>query len=113
LQGLAGQDLATVASPNLTTVARPRIFQSPASSEVPAGSNPAFSVSAIGSALAYQWYGNGAALNGGTNASLTLSNVQPAQAGNYFVVITNSSGNATSQVATYGAVPPNTATDTL
>ena len=99
--GLAGQDLATVTSTNLTLVALPRITQPPGSLEVTAGSNPAFSVTANGTApLAYQWYGNGVPIAGGTGASLTWSNVQPAQAGNYCVVITNPAGNATSAVAT-------------
>jgi hypothetical protein len=97
--GLAGQDLSTVTSSNLTTVACPRIIQSPVGLEVLAGSNVAFSVTANGTALAYQWYGNGVCIAGATGASLILSNVQPTQAGSYCVVITNSSGNATSAVA--------------
>jgi hypothetical protein len=99
--GLAGQDLATVASADLTVVARPRIIQPPVSIEVTAGSNAVFSVTANGTApLAYQWYGNGAPISGGTEASLMVSNAQPAQAGSYCVVITNSAGSATSAVAT-------------
>src|SRR5205085_2070985 len=35
-----------------------------------------------------------------TESSLMMSNVQPAQAGTYYVLITNSAGNATSMVAT-------------
>jgi purine nucleoside phosphorylase len=99
--GLAGQDLATVASDDLTVVARPRITQPPVSLEVTAGSNASFSVTASGTApLTCQWYGNGVSIAGGTGASLTLSNVQPAQAGSYYVVITNGTGSATSAVAT-------------
>jgi hypothetical protein len=55
--------------------------------------------------LSYQWNVNGTnvvngpAISGATNATLTLSNVQPAQAGNVFVVITNNAGSITSQVA--------------
>jgi hypothetical protein len=98
--GLAGQDLSTVTSANLTTAALPRITQQPVSLEMTAGSNATFSVFANGTALAYQWYGNGVPIAGRTAASLTLSNVQPAQAGTYGVVITNPAGNATSAAAT-------------
>ena len=53
-----------------------------------------FTVTAIGiPPLSYQWwYGevslaDGGAVQGASTAALTLSNVQPAQAGNYWVVV--------------------------
>ena len=42
---------------------------------------------------------NTGAIAGGTGASLVLSNVQTAQAGGYYAVVTNSAGSATSAVA--------------
>jgi len=48
----------------------------------------------------YQWYFNGIPLAGATNQTLTLPNLAMTNAGNYFVVASNSAGSATSFVAT-------------
>ncbi len=59
-----------------------------------------FSMVAIGPApLTYQWRKDGVPLAGATGATLNLSNLQPAQAGNYTVVVTNAYGSVTSSVA--------------
>ncbi len=42
--------------------------------------------------LSYQWTLNAANLSGATNATLSLTNVQFAQAGNYVVIVTNPFG---------------------
>jgi hypothetical protein len=77
------------------------ITTQPQSQAIVQGQNASFSVVANGSApLNYQWNFDGTAMSGDTNASLTLTNVQPAQAGSYTVVVTNSAGSTTSQVAT-------------
>ena len=49
--------------------------------------------------ILYQWWFNGAPLVGQTNSSLTLSNIQPDQAGSYFVIAENQVGRARSDVA--------------
>jgi hypothetical protein len=99
--GLVGQDLSTVTSADLTTTVLPRIAQQPVSRKGFVGNAANFSVTASGTApVAYQWFGNGVCIVGGTGASLALSNVQPAHAGSYFVVITNAAGSVTSAVAT-------------
>lgn len=49
--------------------------------------------------LAYQWWFNGSALPGQTNASLTVTNFQPGQAGNYHVVASNPAGSIQSTQA--------------
>ena len=49
--------------------------------------------------LSYQWRLNGTNLAGATGTSLTLSNVQPALAGNYTVRVTNAFGSAISSNA--------------
>ena len=54
---------------------------------------------------------NGPYISGSTNATLTLSNVQPAQAGNVFVVITNNAGSITSSVVTLTVNVPATITN--
>ncbi len=50
--------------------------------------------------LSYQWYFNHSLLPGATAPLLELANLQPAQAGDYFVVAQNSVGAVTSRVAT-------------
>ena len=66
------------------------------------------SVGATGSgALRYQWRFNGLNLPGATNASLTISNVTPASAGPYTVVVTDDIGPVTSPAAILTVqVPP-------
>jgi alpha-tubulin suppressor-like RCC1 family protein len=49
--------------------------------------------------LNYQWNFNGTNLSGATNATLTLTNVQPSQAGNYFVTVSNLVGGVASSSA--------------
>ena len=52
-----------------------------------------------GGTLVYQWQRNGMDITGATNASLVLTNAQPAQSGNYTVVISNQVGSVTSDIA--------------
>lgn len=51
--------------------------------------NASFSVVATGTNLVYQWHKNGVPIAGQTNASLNLVNVQPSDAGDYTVVVSN------------------------
>src|SRR5262249_6430615 len=61
------------------------------------GANAQFTVTATGiPPLTYQWRFNGLNLAAATNSSLTITNVQPINAGNYTVVASNSLGSATS-----------------
>src|SRR5207302_9269132 len=48
---------------------------------------------------------NGGNVGGATTATLTLSNVQPAQAGNYSVVVGNGATNVTSSSAALAVTP--------
>ena len=80
----------------------PGITSQPVSRTVPdnAGSNVTFSVTATGSfPLVFEWQKGGASLPSATNASFTVTNATLATAGDYRVVITNSSGSVTSSVA--------------
>jgi hypothetical protein len=79
----------------------PSITSQPADQMVLVGQNATFNVTAIGSVpLNYQWYFNtNTALSAGTNATLTVSNVQSNDAGAYSVVVTNYAGSVTSLVA--------------
>jgi hypothetical protein len=101
--------VGSVTSPvaTLTVVLPPVITAQPQSQTNAAGTVTAFSVSATGTApLSYQWQFNGAGIPGATGTNLTLSNVQPTNAGDYTVVLANAAGSATSSVATLTVVLP-------
>ena len=77
------------------------ILSQPQSATVQLGDSVNFTVGAYGTApLHYQWFFNTNALPNATNATLTLADLQPSQAGTYSVVVTNSLGAQTSQTAT-------------
>jgi hypothetical protein len=75
----------------------PAITLQPLSRAVTPGSNVTFSVSATGdSPLSYQWLFDGTNILGQTTTTLTLTNVQVANAGDYAVVVSNSIGSLVS-----------------
>jgi len=77
-----------------------RIVIEPLKQTVPPGSTASFTVDAVGQApIQYQWYYDGTALAGATNATLNLTDVQTPQAGSYTVSVTNSVGGQLSSVA--------------
>ena len=86
---------------NVTTVnGPPAITVQPASQAAIAGTNVTLQVAATGTPpLAFQWSFNRSDLPGAANASLTLPNVQAAQAGTYAVLVTNAYGSALSSNA--------------
>lgn len=91
---------ATSSTATLTVNLPPTITVQPQSQTNNQGSNVTFTVTATGaSPLVYQWYFNNAILSGATSASLVRTNIQPGNSGQYFVVITNMAGSATSSVA--------------
>jgi Lysophospholipase L1 and related esterases len=91
---------ATSAPAVLTVLVPPTISAQPQSRTNVAGTVATFSAAASGSApFTYQWLFNGGNISGATDATLTLNNVQPADAGNYSVVVTNSAGSVTSALA--------------
>ena len=78
----------------------PLIAVQPVSQLGKLGDSVTFSVTAVGTApLGYQWWKDGGALAWGTGASLTLTNLEVADAGDYWVVVSNQYGNVTSAVA--------------
>jgi hypothetical protein len=84
----------------------PEISDQPESLTVNEGADVTFTVAATGTApLAYQWWFNTTPLSAST-ASFNLTNVTPANAGNYFVIVNNLSGSATSVVATLTVIVP-------
>ncbi len=99
----------TGAGGKCTTPMSPYIAAEPQSRTNVVGENAVFTVVATGSRpLEFQWGFNGVPVDAATNATLTLSNLQPAQAGDYSVVVANSSGSVTSQVATLTLLPSRT-----
>lgn len=92
--------LSNSATASLTvTGAPPVVLASPQSQVAIAGSDVTLAVGALGSTpLTCQWFGNGAPVGNGT-PTVTLTNIQPSQAGNYYVRLTNAFGSTTSAVA--------------
>ncbi len=92
--------ISTSAPAVLTIWVPPSIVTHPLSLTNILGADVGFSVSAAGTQpLSYQWRFNGVSLAGATGANLTLTNIQPAQAGSYDAVVTNVAGSVTSLVA--------------
>jgi Immunoglobulin domain/Bacterial Ig domain/Immunoglobulin I-set domain len=88
-------------SAQLTVNIPPSITFEPASQTNSPGGAITFRVTATGTPpLYYAWLFNNALISGATNTSLTLTNLQPAQAGNYKVAVSNLAGTATSTNAT-------------
>ena len=79
---------------------KPGILAQPGNATNFLDASASFSVAASGTEpLSYQWYFK-TNTPAGSGATLTLNNIQPANAGNYFVIITNEFGSITSSVAT-------------
>ena len=102
----AGSITSSVAT--LTVLLPPQILVPPQSQRVVQGSPVTLGVSASGTEpLTFQWRVNGQAILGATNQSLNLGNVQPADAGEYDVVVSNPAGTETSPPASLAvSVPP-------
>jgi glucose/arabinose dehydrogenase len=65
------------------------------------GEQAGFSITAIGAGtLQYQWFKNDVLISNSNAATYSISNIQPFDAGNYKVVVSNTAGQATSNVAT-------------
>lgn len=78
----------------------PAIESPPTSQQGFAGGTVTLSVRASGAApLTYQWQKVGQAVAGATGSSLTLARLQPADAADYSVAVTNSAGTLVSSAA--------------
>jgi hypothetical protein len=78
----------------------PEITTQPQSQNILVGQDGHFWVTATGWApLSFQWWFNGGAIADATDSRYTRTNAQLADAGSYFVVVTNSLGAATSALA--------------
>ncbi len=85
----------------LTVQVPPFIIVQPTGTNVPTGSDVTFTVAAGGTApLAYQWMFNETnIIDGATQSSYTVTNVQPEVCGDYSVVVSNFLGSTNSQTA--------------
>lgn len=84
----------------------PIIYGQPQTQSVPRGGTATFEAR-VSSALPlqYQWWFNDTPIEGATNEALTLPGVGAATAGSFGVVVANSLGSATSQVAVLTVLP--------
>lgn len=103
-------DGARVAFYSLRHSHTPSITNQPAGISTIMGASATFNVGAIGNGtLSYQWWLNGTAqLRNATNPTLVLTNLALTNAGNYTVVITDSTpgfGSVTSAIASLTAKP--------
>jgi len=91
----------------VSDISPPVITSEPLSVTVIQGESVAFDVQATGAPpLKYDWYFNNACFVSGEDLDIILfTNVQPAQAGNYLVILTNRFGAVTSQVARLTVLP--------
>lgn len=86
--------------------APPSILTNPAPLTLPASSNAIFAVTAAGSQpISYQWLFNGNVIGGANLAQYSLAGIQSSNSGNYQVLVANSVGSVTSQVATLTVTP--------
>ena len=77
------------------------ILSHPTDFTAPAGQSAPFTVTATGAPpLVYQWFFNAGIISGATNSIYDRTNVQAADAGNYYVTVSNALGAVTSSNAT-------------
>lgn len=102
---------SVTSSPVTLSYSAPIISSQPVSVTNYPGFLVSFSVTASG-ASGYLWYFNGQPLNPAaniasvTNSTLTISPAYPANAGTYYVVITNAGGSVTSSVVSLTVIAP-------
>lgn len=96
----------TSAPMTLTVISPPAITSQPYSESVTTGANAGLAVVATGGQLAFQWFFNGTAIAGATSAGLSVPNASTANAGNYYVTVTNTAGSVTSSSATLTVTTP-------
>jgi len=86
--------------PFVSATGPPIIATPPANQISVQGGNATFSVLSSGDLpLLYQWLFDSVSIDGATNATLALTNLNTIQSGSYSVVVSNSAGSATSSDA--------------
>lgn len=99
---------AVTSSPGvLTVIVPPAITTQPTNQTVAQGATAVFQVAATGSPTpAFQWRFHATNLAGATTSNFTRNNAQPADIGNYSVIVTNEAGSLTSAMATLKLIVP-------
>lgn len=78
----------------------------PANLTILTGMSANYTVTAAGTApLWYQWFLNGAGIQGATSATYAIASATPAQTGDYSVVVTNNYGAVTSAIVHLTVIP--------
>ncbi len=107
---LVTNDFGSTQSSNavLTVTESPPIIQAqPTNQAVYVNGTATFNIAATGSLpFTYQWFFNETEIDGATNASFTLTQVQFSQAGNYAALVGNALGSAPSSNALLTVNPP-------
>jgi len=90
----------------LTVVNPPLLVAQPASTVANLHTHATFTAAATGTpALYWQWYSRTGAISGAIASTYTRTNLQPADGGNYWVVVTNAAGSTTSSNAVLSFAP--------
>ena len=79
---------------------KPGISGQPKGTTITEGGKLSLSVQGIGDRLKYQWYKDGKAISGATSSSYTKTGAKTTDSGKYYVIVTNSYGNVTSNTVT-------------
>ena len=88
----------------------PQITNQPDSMTVPLGTNVSFAVGSTGTSLKYQWRFNTTNIASATTSAYSIASVQATNAGNYSVIVSNSTGSSTSASAYLSvSIPPTNA----
>ncbi len=97
LDGLTAQQ--TIVVTIVDSYPLPSITTQPAALTKIKGQDATFTVAATGSDLTYQWRKNGIGIPDATSSTLSLTNVQPTDVGDYSVLVSNNAGFRLSNAA--------------
>lgn len=95
-----GAGSATSTAATLTVAAAITFTEEPVSQTSAPGSDVLFAATVTGTGLTYQWNKGGVAIPGATSTTLMLQSVAAGDAGDYTLTASNSTGSATSSIAT-------------
>ncbi len=84
-------------SANVTVYIPLSITEQPSGVTVNEGDSSSISVTAVGENPGYQWYKDGNAIEGATSSSYTIESASMADAGNYYVVVTDENDSVKSR----------------